>query len=334
MESESWRRAAKSWRQADGWRARRLARAEGSRIRGWKGALGRTGTIAWAMLWKGWVGVAAVLALLIDGVSTGLGIMIEGLDGTIGWLFGVAAAPIELVLALPYLGRGLSWLWSLLLSLVWAILSLPDLLLVLIGVLPEKRLRLWIAVPDAASFDDQDWLTAMAVAAEVFRREANVRLVPAFGFQWQRAFSQEKPFRGETLRANVVAGELAGGVGCQLRAAKEDLGWAGTSVAINSVRHHLRGGARRITGWGAPLMAVAVESVEKGKLAGCSLGPLTDYVTVRADQPVCLAHELGHACNLPHSQAPTNLMNPTCGGVHLNRWQVAALRLSRHVTYL
>ena len=81
-------------------------------------------------------------------------------------------------------------------------------------------------------------------------------------------------------------------------------------------------------------MAVAVKSVEGGKLAGCSLGPLTDYVTVRADQPVCLAHELGHACSLLHTQAAANLMNPTCGGVHLSRWQVAVLRASRHVTYL
>jgi hypothetical protein len=85
---------------------------------------------------------------------------------------------------------------------------------------------------------------------------------------------------------------------------------------------------------GAPLMVMPVASVEEGILAGCSLGFLVDYVTVRGEQPICLAHEIGHACNLLHLAEPMNLMNPTCGGLHLTRWQVALLRLSRHVTYL
>lgn len=115
---------------------------------------------------------------------------------------------------------------------------------------------------------------------------------------------------------------------------RQDLQLLGGRIDRLAVRNHWRGGFRRLLGWGAPLMALLVTEVDGGRLAGCSLGPLTDYVTLRRDQPLCLAHEIGHACNLLHDRSPLNLMNPTCGGIHLRTWQVLLLRLSRHVTFL
>ena len=72
--------------------------------------------------------------------------------------------------------------------------------------------------------------------------------------------------------------------------------------------------------------------------AGCSLGPLVDYVTVdlgalRGRTKRVLVHELGHACGLPHSRLVENLMLPRRMGDRLESWQVAVLRSSRHVTY-
>jgi predicted Zn-dependent protease len=80
---------------------------------------------------------------------------------------------------------------------------------------------------------------------------------------------------------------------------------------------------------------------------GCSLGPLTDYITVmfrREDASVVdhstLAHELGHACSLSHVDGGNNLMNPHPEPANraqrrsLTRAQIALLRASRHVTYL
>ena len=98
-------------------------------------------------------------------------------------------------------------------------------------------------------------------------------------------------------------------------------------------RHRERGG---VTGSGAPITVFVVRDV-LGK-AGCSLGPLVDHVTVdktalEGKRLRVLAHELGHACGLPHSTAAENLMLPKAMGDGLQPWQVAVFRSSRHVTY-
>lgn len=102
-----------------------------------------------------------------------------------------------------------------------------------------------------------------------------------------------------------------------------------------------------VIGAGAPVTAFIVKEVV-GK-AGCSLGPLVDYVTVKYDaatgsHPRALAHELAHACGLPHTDGigralfggdpATNLMNPNGSGEGLTRRQVVTFRNSRHVTFL
>lgn len=97
---------------------------------------------------------------------------------------------------------------------------------------------------------------------------------------------------------------------------------------------------------GDPITVVVTRSLA-GNTTACSLGASADWVLCEASlfdpsQPrrydeTVLAHELGHAMNLPHHRDRTNLMYPTSSppgkvrGTRLHRWQAAVLRANRHV---
>jgi len=100
--------------------------------------------------------------------------------------------------------------------------------------------------------------------------------------------------------------------------------------------------AKHLAGWNAvpvsltfPITAFVVREI-KGKI-GCSLGPLSDYVTLAlggVKNTSTLAHEIGHACNLWHSGDQSNLMWPDANRGDKVKWfQKNLLRSSRHVLY-
>lgn len=97
---------------------------------------------------------------------------------------------------------------------------------------------------------------------------------------------------------------------------------------------------------GTPITVVVVRQIA-GRTTGCSLGMSADWVIVQAslfdrsapgtyDETV-LAHELGHALNLPHLRDRRNLMFPESSppdgvrGTALRPWQEAILHANRHV---
>jgi hypothetical protein len=152
----------------------------------------------------------------------------------------------------------------------------------------------------------------LAEAAAIFLGGAGVRLVP------QVSVSRRAGGRA------LVPG--CGTVGSFL----EDLGLRGSAYELLAADDSFSSGFRRLVGYGAPVVVFVVRELATRHL-GCSLGPLTDYVTIAAARPVCLAHELGHACGLPHSRHPSNLMYRSCGRRGLTRAQAAVVRSSRHV---
>ena len=93
--------------------------------------------------------------------------------------------------------------------------------------------------------------------------------------------------------------------------------------------------ASNLSGLFHPVTAFIVLDIDGA--AGCSLGPLTDYITLDpegARNASTLAHELAHACGLWHHGARVNLMWPNFSrGDEIIWWQKNLFRSSRHVTY-
>jgi hypothetical protein len=227
-------------------------------------------------------------------------------------------------------GGGLRQLGNVLNEIVGRVTSPLDFIGALVGIRWRQRMRLCVVIlrdengsavlgtgtRDGMSPEDEAW-AAVELVKEIFLRECNVSVVGVGN-------------RPIVMVAPTAAPTEALDVHCNLAAWRDDLGGAGSY--FRSLAAGMFGGLP--VGYGAPVTALVVRSMAHA--AGCSLGPLTNYVTVpaaamRSATPRALAHELGHACFLLHRKAQHNLMIPT-GGEHLTRWQVAVVRGSPHVS--
>jgi hypothetical protein len=93
--------------------------------------------------------------------------------------------------------------------------------------------------------------------------------------------------------------------------------------------------ASNLSGVFYPITAFVVLDIDHA--SGCSLGPLTDYITLDPDgakNDSTLAHEIAHACGLWHVRSKSNLLWRTSSrGNKIKWWQKNIFRGSRHVTY-
>jgi len=216
--------------------------------------------------------------------------------------------------------------------------GLPGTFLDAAGITPVKRIRVFVKILrdergiPLASIADLE--AGLATAQRIFVTQANVSLQspPATNAAPEAIVSiLDEPAPPEALDVH-----------CDAAAWREDFGIAGGFFSRHLARTHLG----TLLGIGAPVTVFIVRDV-KDK-AGCSLGPLTDYVTVAPHGLVgsllngdetgplhagTIAHEIAHACALWHVGDRSNLMHPSTDGTHLSLWQRVVLRNSRHVTY-
>ena len=199
------------------------------------------------------------------------------------------------------------------------VVGVPEMAGTLAGSRRSKRLRVCVLIlrdeqgRPVATVEDVE--PALAEAGRVLREQAAVELLPAL--------------EPTVATLDVPAPATALDSPCARGSWQADFGPGGAFFRRFAARRGANGG-------GAPITVFVVRDV-LGK-AGCSLGPLVDYVTVdmgalKSGTRRVLVHELGHACGLPHSRAAGNLMLPRRMGERLQPWQAAVLRGSRHVTY-
>jgi len=267
------------------------------------------------------------------------------------------AAVVEFIEELPIIGPVISLVVAAVQTVVSWSVSVVDIVLMMFGIYVPKQMRVSIIVqldelgqpflpPPGSELSVEGFLAdAIAYMVSVYKTEAHVNVIPA----------------DETF-IHILGGGSSPtlDVRCKGWGWVEDFGAPGQSFRrfmekIGSASSN----GRRLIGYGAPVIAFAVRSFTDGN-EGCSLGPLQDYVTVDFSKPASyskpasvLAHELGHACGLLHDEdSPVTLLQMPISGFNteaakptlmkkysdgrpatLTDWQVAWVRISRHVSF-
>ena len=180
---------------------------------------------------------------------------------------------------------------------------------------PEKKLRINIVILQdhqanpVVSPADLD--TAIEYTKRSFKKNFNTRLLPhKSGQPFAEVLQKKTPY--EVLYTKGSIGALW-----------EEFTITGSFFASN------------LCGSFYPVTAFVVLDIDHA--SGCSLGPLTDYVTLDpngAKNASTLAHEIAHACGLWHLASKSNILWRTSGrGDEVKWWQKNIFRSSRHVTY-
>ena len=179
---------------------------------------------------------------------------------------------------------------------------------------PEKKLRIKIVIlqdPQANPVvSPADLDTAIEFAKRSFKKNFNTSLLPyKSGQPFAEVLQRKAPY--EVLYTKGSIGALW-----------EEFTITGSFFASN------------LSGLFYPITAFIVLDIDHA--SGCSLGPLSDYVTLDpggAKNVSTLAHEIAHACGLWHLQSKSNLLWRTSDrGAEVKWWQKNIFRSSRHVT--
>lgn len=313
----------------------------------------------------GWVWATTGTCLVWEVVTTVADAIVDTVEFILSPVLQILGIFVELVFAIPIVGRALKWIWNLFITvavntLLSAFSGLFDAAAWAVGIRPQKKLRICTLI-----MSDENGRPLVSVPAvveyinetiRIWQREANVQILNSAPVQYHN-YLRSSPILADESWVNVVSRRGTSSsldAMCSGPSLLEDLGVEGSERAIDAMQSCAFGIARRVIGYGAPVTVFIVRTVDSGEAVGCALGPLTDYVvvsvTARAGKDLMsnaalfdksrfphqdtLAHELGHKCNLSHVASTNNLMYEfTATDSKLNTWQQMLVRASRHVTY-
>ncbi len=287
-----------------------------------------------------WTYITTVVCLVWEVVVTVVSIIIEAISVIVGVIISFIDFVLEVIFSIPILGRLLKQLWTILTELFYRFFGLIDALAWVIGIRPEKKLRMCVIIlrdEKGPVADSAMVIEEVQAAIEIFREEANVRLIPVSIFNSTTPFSDDRPADDSFIHiVDSVSKDDVLDVHCGGSGYLEDLWMAGSEFNILMSRHCFLGNARRLLRYGGPVTVFVVRSMAGA--TGCSMAILTDYVTVvgtETTDKTTIAHESGHACGLWHVSPTDNLMFDTDSNARrkMTNFQAVNFRNSSHVTY-
>jgi hypothetical protein len=310
-----------------------------------------------------WTVTVTTICVLWDVATTVLGAVVVTLESTLGWLASAFAFVIEMVEAIPVLGTFIRWARNIGTWLAWSILSLADFVFGWAGIRPEKKLRVCTVIlsdGDGKVADPAYAVALLQYAADLYKRDANVRIIPSRPFKYVTGFQGPETVDQTWVQvdASVSDTDLLK-PGCNAAGVGGEWWLGGSKFQLKMSSFCFFGAWRRTSGYGAPVTCFIVRAVQG--FGGCALW-ITDFAAINAGSvpPLrlnVLAHEVGHASNLWHvcvDDDRTNLMASPAGcptvdtpagpvssatqrpdfvNSHMEEWQVMLVRASKHVTY-
>ncbi len=283
-------------------------------------------------------------------------------ETVIGWIADGIAWFVGLLFSIPIIGRFLRWLWNGITFLIgWIVNLVLEFVTGVAWVLGVRRIEKKMPLMIINQIDP---VTGLAVATpdeikaqldfliRLFQVRADIKVVPMRPWRFTDPFSGSPFSLDDFIVTQTSVNPATLDVNCGALAAQNDFGLAGSSFEF-MMNNLFWGGGRRLSGYGKGVVVFAVRSFVGGGVAGCSLGPLTDYVTVDFNIPSSptsginlsqysvMAHEVAHSLALMHADNPANLMfttspSPVPEG-NFNNWltdgQVFIMRCSNRVSY-
>lgn len=161
-----------------------------------------------------WNIATTFVCLVWDVVTTIVNAVLVTIESVLSPILNAIASLIQFLFAIPIVGRFLSWLWNIATAAVSAVVGAADAVGGLIGIRPEKRLVLLVLnqldeqrQPIAT---DADLMASISRMIQVYRDEANIRVLPVRLFNYRTPFPTLSQLRKITSLLYLRPGRRTG----------------------------------------------------------------------------------------------------------------------------
>jgi hypothetical protein len=208
-----------------------------------------------------WNAVTTFVCVQWDVVTTLVNAILVTIESILAPILNAIALVIQFIFAIPIRGRFLSWVWNIVTAVVYGVASIVDAIGWLIGIRPEKRLLLLVL----NQLDEQrqpiateaDLMASIGRMIQVYRDDANVRVLPAKLFYYRTPASDDQQASDDyvvTISQTGTSQRLD--VSCGGSNAASDLGFEGADFQTILTLSGFWTNWRRLIGYGAPICAL------------------------------------------------------------------------------